>query len=34
MACIVDRRGAYGVWWGGLRVRGHLEDLDVKEGYY
>ena len=25
-----DRRGAYWVWWGGLRERDHLEDLSVK----
>ena len=24
-----ERRGAYRVWWGVLRERGHLEDLGV-----
>jgi hypothetical protein len=24
-----DRRGAYRFWWGSLRARDHLGDLDV-----
>jgi hypothetical protein len=28
MACIGGKRGGYRVWWGNLRERDHLEDLD------
>jgi hypothetical protein len=27
---MVERRAAYGVWWGNLRGGGHLEDPDVE----
>jgi hypothetical protein len=30
MACMGDRRGAYGVWWEGLRERAHFEALVLK----
>jgi hypothetical protein len=26
VACMGDRTGAYGFWWGDLMERGHLED--------
>jgi len=26
---VVEKRGAYGIWWGNLRERDHLEDPDV-----
>jgi len=30
VACIGERRGVYGVWSGGLKVRDHWENLDVR----
>ena len=29
VACMGDRRGAYGVWWGDLKERDHLEDVGI-----
>jgi hypothetical protein len=31
MACMGDRRGAYWIWWGGLRERDRLEDHKGKD---
>jgi hypothetical protein len=28
---MADRRGAYRVWWGDLRERDHLDNVDVGE---
>jgi hypothetical protein len=29
LACVGERRGLYGFWWGNLMERDHLEDPDV-----
>jgi hypothetical protein len=29
VACMRERKGAWGFWWGDLRKRDHLEDPDV-----